>query len=147
MKKTVLFLVIVIGYFYSYSQKDSVKNFSCDCEILEIKTQNVSGLILTQKYIDSSGLKIFKILSKRRDVKIFKEVDSVYIKTKAVVFLNKKLILKQRIKKKLLSQITEQDIKSIKFLDKKEARKRFGWWRGRYGAIIIEIKEPTNPDE
>ncbi len=142
-KKTIIFLIIIISYFYSYSQKDSLIHFRCDTR--PVKSYSISGLYLSREYVDSLDVPIDKIKISR--YKIFKGSDTVYAKTKAIVLLNRELIVKKRIKIDLLSQIKEQEIKSIEFLDKKEARKRFGWWRGRYGTIIIETKEPTTPDE
>ena len=142
---TILFICIVT---ISYSQSN---NFNIDAEIIEVKSYNISGLYLTRKFIDSLDLHIEKInLSihrrlfshsiRKKYVEILKETHCSYIKTKALVQIDNTIITKKREREKELEKIKMEDIKSIVFLDKHQAKKIYGWWRGRYGAIIIETK-------
>ena len=146
---TLLFICIIT---FSYSQhKDSIVAMT-NGTILEVESYNLSRLYLTQNFIDSLDLHIWEInLSfhsylftkgiKKKYSKLLKETHCLYIETKAVIQIDEKIITKKRKREKELEKIQMEQIKSIIFINKYEAKEKYGWWRGRHGAIIIETKQ------
>ncbi len=67
----------------------------------------------------------------------------ILFKTHRIVVLNNKIYDKNEE----ITRINAESIIRIKYICIADAMKKYGWWRGRHGAIIIDTKERTNPDE
>ena len=126
------FFLLVLNV--SYGQQEKISRLSYP-EILNIPViYIIDGLKISKEKFIELKLPIYTL----RKLTVDKKRSEVKIKSKLLIVHNE--IKLDRKNKTLLSQINEEDITVIRFIERENAINEYGK-KGRHGALIIKTKD------
>jgi hypothetical protein len=150
MRKLLLLLIVFLYSGVLFSQNDSILignvGFLTPCNK---KVYFVYELLLEGEYFCEFLMKHpIKYITKKRihlndssklkypnyDLKNYIGIEEIEILS-LIIFNGKELITNED--KESLSKIKQEDIKNLQYIEKCDARKKYGKKKGRYGAVII----------
>lgn len=149
-KKIQIIALFVLSFFYSASQTDSIIRicFHADTAIMPDFYFNYIKIDQDCLKITENWTQEIKYISPRQTknkIGCYSQSGAILLLSKEVLIINDSIVVKSMMKKKKLNQlfINHKIIKLTK-INKTNAVKKYSWWRGRHGAIIIETKEVQN---
>lgn len=92
------------------------------------------------KSIQVRKIKILKQAVTEKKYNISQEY-TIKLDTKMAIVLNDTIVLKTRKEKQQLANYKQENILSLRIIDKKQAKAILGRKKGKYGAIYIETNE------
>lgn len=146
-KKIFIIVFLLFLYFFSLSQTDSVTRVCFHADTTTLPDFYFNYIKIEQNYfynLEKCYFKIKYIKAKQSEKKFgqYSKSGIILILSKEFLIINDTIIANSNKEKKNLRLLFNNHIiVKVKKISKKQTKKKYGWWRGRHGGIIIETKE------